>query len=248
MKTFKRLALSLTAMIILFACSQTAFAYVDEGKGQKQEGSKAQPAEEDPAEQKKDDSQQEEESKRESEPEKDSGVLTPEGELDLKDDLSGEEAGDLQFMTVQTRDGTVFYLIIDHASNSKNVYFLNQVDASDLLAIMNDEEVDAYEESLKEKEESRPQVIQPQQEEVREPAQEQAESYSDEKKDDTKDEKNERKGSALPLAAVLGVIAAGVLGGYYFFKIRPERNGSKIDRMEFEDDEYIDDGPEEPDE
>ena len=242
MKTFKRLILSLMALVILFAGSQNAFAYVDEDKAQKQEESEAPQDEEDPAEQKKDNAKQED-SKRESEPEKETGVLTPEGELDLQDDLAGEEAGDLQFMTVQTKDGTVFYLIIDHSSNSRNVYFLNQVDASDLLAIMNDEEVDAYEESLMEKEESKSKVIQPEQEEVREPAQE-----KEEKNYESKDEKKEKKDSALPLAAVLGVIAAGVLGGYYFFKIRPERNGSKIDRMEFEDDEYIDDGSEEPDE
>ncbi|MCR4751162.1 MAG: DUF4366 domain-containing protein [Eubacterium sp.] len=242
MKMLKRLILSLSVMTFLFTSFEPTYAYVDESKVQ--EESEAQQAEEDPKEPANDDSMKEADSKEESEPEKESGVLTPEGELDLVDDLTGEETRDLQYMTVQTKDGTVFYLIIDHSSRSDNVYFLNQVDASDLLAIMNDEEIDAYEESLKEKEEE---ATKREPEKVIEPEKEQEESSASDQ-NEKKDEKNEKKGSAVPLMAVLGVIAAGVLGGYYFFKIRPERSGAKIDRMEFEDDEYIDDGPVEPDE
>ena len=248
MKMFKGLIAGLSA-VLLFSSCQPAFAYVDESKVQEQEDSETQPAKEETAEQTGDDLRKEDDSKDESAPENESGVLTPEGELDLVDDLTGDETGDLQYMTVQSKDGTVFYLIVDHSSQSQNVYFLNQVDASDLLAIMNDEEIDAYEESLKEKEESEAPVVQP--EAVKKPemeTEEPAASNQDEKTDDNKGEQKKKNASAIPLAAVLGVIAAGVLAGYYFFKIRPERNGSRIDRMEFEDDEYIDDGPVEPDE
>ena len=45
------------------------------------------------------------------------------------------------------------------------------------------------------------------------------------------------------LIVILAVIAAGVTGGYYFLKIRPAKNGTNIDNMDFEDDEYVDGGP-----
>ena len=249
MKTFKRMFLALLLAVILCAGGQPAFAYVDEGKVQEQNDSESQSDTEAQAEQAADSTVQNENSGETETQEKESGVLTPEGELSLADDLTDEAAENLQFMTVQTRDGSVFYLIIDRSSPSENVYFLNQVDASDLLAIMNDKEVDAYEESLKKQEESESKVILPEPEEVKEQEQEPepAETYADDQ-NEKKDEKKSGKSIPLPLMVLLGVIAAGILGGYYFFKIRPERNGTNIDRMEFEDDEYIDDGPVEPDE
>ena len=62
--------------------------------------------------------------------------FTPDGNLTLVDDT---ESGDKEFITVQTKDGNTFYLIIDHASDEDNVYFLNLVDEEDLLALIDDE-------------------------------------------------------------------------------------------------------------
>lgn len=63
--------------------------------------------------------------------------LTPDGNLTLVDDT---ESGDKEFITVQTKDGNTFYLIIDHANDEDNVYFLNLVDEEDLLALIDDED------------------------------------------------------------------------------------------------------------
>ena len=86
-----------------------------------------------------------------SEPELPSlGGLTPDGNLALIDDIldgsyySSEEIGEggkMQFVTVETKSGNVFYLVIDHSTG--DVYFLNLVDESDLLALLEDEGYEA---------------------------------------------------------------------------------------------------------
>ena len=68
-------------------------------------------------------------------------ALTPEGDLTLVDDIRDDTGEDKQFLTVATRNGHYFYLIVDRAKHGENnVHFLNPVDESDLLAIIEDKE------------------------------------------------------------------------------------------------------------
>lgn len=62
--------------------------------------------------------------------------LTPEGNATLVDDFYGDK----QFITVTTKAGNYFYILIDRANEDMEtaVHFLNQVDEEDLLALMED--------------------------------------------------------------------------------------------------------------
>ena len=68
--------------------------------------------------------------------------LTPEGNATLVDDFYGDFYGDKQLITVTTKAGNYFYVLIDRANEDAEtaVHFLNQVDEADLLALMEDGE------------------------------------------------------------------------------------------------------------
>ena len=70
--------------------------------------------------------------------------ITPDGNLTLVDDFSGETSSGKQFVTLVTKNGNYFYLIIDRDDKGKEtVHFLNQVDEADLLALMEEEEIES---------------------------------------------------------------------------------------------------------
>ena len=62
--------------------------------------------------------------------------LTPEGNATLVDDYFGDK----QLITVTTKAGNYFYILIDRANEDKEtaVHFLNQVDEADLMALLED--------------------------------------------------------------------------------------------------------------
>ena len=76
-----------------------------------------------------------------------SGALTPEGNLTLVDDYhtNYSDGSGQQFITLVSKSGNTFYLVIDrNAKGQQTVHFMNLVDEADLLALMEEEEADAY--------------------------------------------------------------------------------------------------------
>ena len=66
--------------------------------------------------------------------------LTPEGNMTLVDDFGGNK----QLITVTTKNGNYFYILIDRDDEGEDtVHFLNQVDEADLLALMEDGSTEA---------------------------------------------------------------------------------------------------------
>ena len=74
--------------------------------------------------------------------------LTPNGNMTLVDDIT-VSTGTKQFLTLTTRSGNFYYLIIDRDKDgNENVHFLNQVDERDLIGLMDEDEAKELEEQL----------------------------------------------------------------------------------------------------
>ena len=233
-KVFRVGAMLVLCLIMVLGTATSAFAYYNEDEAN--EGSTVvveEPAEETTTE-------TEAPSETETPADEPQGQITPDGNLTLVDDLDYSSRAGLQFMTVTSKDGHVFYIVIDRTANSENVYFLNQVDAADLMALMNDEQKEEYlkEQEAKQQEQQQTTVTPVQQEtqaptETEQPAQTEAEKQP--------------LNNNIVMIAVFGVIGIGVIAAYYFLKIKPKKNGSSIDEdREFYDDEEYENEDQEP--
>lgn len=151
----------------------------------------------------------------ESEAEENWGPLTPDGNMNLVDDYGSMEAGRKQFITVTTKKGNYFYVIIDRDDNgSETVHFLNLVDEADLLSLMDEDEVKEYLETKVETDE--PEVTAT----VQEPTiTEQEEPEPAEVEEPKKESKN-----VTGIMAVILIIALGGIGGFLYFKTNKNKH------------------------
>ena len=131
--------------------------------------------------------------------------LTPDGNLTLVDDF-GEITGEgQQFITLVTKAGNYFYLIIDRdEKGEETVHFLNMVDERDLFSLIDEEEAAAMKEELAAEEAARqaaenPPTVTPSETEpeVQEP------------------EQGKKGGGILPALIILLLVLGG--GGAFFF-------------------------------
>ena len=131
--------------------------------------------------------------------------LTPPGNLTLVDDFSGAQADDKQFITVTTRNGHFFYIIIDRSGERENVHFLNQVDEFDILMLLEDEKI-ITPADISKSEEVTANVVTPVE---TEPAQQQSQNNI--------------------VGLILMIVLLGAIGGgaYYYFKVRKPKQGEK---------------------
>ena len=159
------------------------------------------------------------------------GILTPEGNLTLVDDIDESHSEALQYMTVQTKGGNYFYIVVDRSGDEDNVYFLNMVDEADIMALMDKETQDKFNEAMMPSGKS---------EEIKDDSTILFSNQDVNKEADIKENKPGKDKSSSPAAILIVflVIGAAVAGGYYFFKIKPGKNQpDEDDDLEFYDDE-----------
>ena len=179
-------------------------------------------------------------------------ALTPDGNMTLIDDIGSSDESGKQFITVQTKNGNVFYLIIDRDDEGEyTVHFLNQVDEADLMALMEDgeEETEAPTCACTDKcsvgaintacpvcliRISQCAGVEPQPQEPTEPT-------DPEPPIDDGEEKN--GGNVGMIVLVLVILAGGGGAAFYFLVVKKKgkttRVPSEIDDFDLEDEEYL---------
>ena len=156
-----------------------------------------------------------------------SGALTPEGNLTLVDDYytNYSDGSGQQFITLVSKSGNTFYLVIDrNAKGQQTVHFMNLVDEADLLALMEEEDADAY---TAEKEAAT------QAEQDRLKAEEEAKKAAEEAASGTeqpKENKITKIASGFLGVVVLIALAAG--GGFYFYRQQVQKKKAEKEALD----------------
>lgn len=141
-------------------------------------------------------------------------ALTPDGNLTLVDDYGSADKSGKQFITVTTKAGNYFYIIIDRDDEgNETVHFLNLVDEADLLSLMDEEEAQQYIDSTTEPEVTEPDVTEPEATPTPEVTPEPTEEPGTE--EPTTEEPAKSNTGALLLVVL---VAIGGVGGFFFLK------------------------------
>lgn len=150
-----------------------------------------------------------------------SAALTPDGNMTLVDDFGSATGEGKQFITLTTKNGNTFYLIIDRDDKgTETVHFLNLVDEADLLALMEEAEVEEYKNGQVEPVPEEPEPTEPEVVESEEPVE-------------------EEKANMLP-ALILVIVLIGGGGAFAFMQIKKKKEQKEAEKPD-PDADYVDD-------
>ena len=202
----KVLMIMLSATMLIGSASVTAFAQANENAEQAETAEQV--IEEQPAEQ----------------PATEGTPFSTPGNGQLVDDKENDSSK--QFLTVQTKNGNTFYMVIDRSGTSENVYMMSLVDEQDLAEFLDEnEETEKKEVSAVVLLET---ITTPEPETTVKPETE---------------VKQESSGNKMFGSAVLGggiVLAFGVLAAFALSKFRKKKEDGIVEEgLEFADDSYI---------
>ena len=160
--------------------------------------------------------------------------LIPDGNLTLVDDIGSSSGAGQQFITLVTKSGNYFYLIIDrNDKGEENVHFLNMVDEADLFALMDEEQVKAFQTAQD--------AANAEKEEPAATPQAPSETEEPEQQEPPKAEKK-----SVPVLPIIGVfIILIACGGGYFMMQTKKKNAAEqrpdpdADYTEEDEDEYV---------
>ena len=156
--------------------------------------------------------------------------LTPDGNMTLVDDVGSSTGRGKQFITMVTKNGNYFYVIIDRDDDGKeNVHFLNQVDEEDLLRLMDEEEADAIRDELA-RQKITPTPVP---------------TKVVEKPTVTPEPVEKKKANLVPILAPAFLLAGGGAGyAYYRYRRKKQAEAEKVDPdADYREDEFDFDDP-----
>ena len=155
--------------------------------------------------------------------------LTPDGNLTLVDDIGPTTGAGQQFITLVSKNGNTFYLIIDRDDDGdENVHFMNLVDEADLFALLDEDAQAAYTEEQQSTTVTEPEVT---------------ETDDTETEETEAEVKTEKKSSWAPLM-LLAILAISGIGfaGYSF--INKKKKAKAAARPDPDADYHDEDGEE----
>lgn len=142
----------------------------------------------------------------------------------LKQQLSNGEVEDnmmddpsKEFFTVKTKGGNTFFLVIDRARNSENVYMLSMIDEYDLQEFLDDEERNGQQE------EETPAVVLPETK---------PEPTPDVEIEEPKEESSGGMNKILLLVFVAALGGAGAFFYFYIYKPKPKEETPQSENLE----------------
>ena len=134
------------------------------------------------------------------------------GNGEVLDDKTDD--GTKEFLTIQTKNGNTFFLVLDRSSNTENVYMLSMIDENDLAEFMDETQT-----------EETPQVVIPETETTVAAEETEPETVQPE----------EDGGMNTGALLAIGLLAAGGIGtGYYFKVVKPKKDEAQEDGEDLE--------------